>query len=686
MLLLAVLSLQAATLKAVFPPGSKIIGPYSPGIVAGDYLYVSGQGARRADGTFPSDAAAQTRECLDKIKTIVAEAGFQMAGMVYSQVYVRDASAFAEVDRAWAEYFPTNWPARSMIGVANLPDNTPVEVNAVVIRDPAAKKSVLFGKAVTGNFPSPVPDAVLTPDRAYISDCRGTGASDISSEVKAALDHMGVVLKAAGLDHRHMVFMNPFMLDSVGYDVMGHVYAQYFEFGNTPARATINVAALPEGAHIEFTGVAVRDLSKRLAVRPKNMPPSPTASPCVFAGDTFYCSAKSGFIPGPHSGIFAETVEGQTRMSMRNLLDGLEEAGLGFENVVASNVYLDDIQDFTKMNSIYKLFFSDTPPSRTTIQQRAAAEHKANTREGYPALEQISIVAVKGPAKYELKANSPKFWKLIAPNTKLETIAKGFGFTEGPVWDERGFLYVSDEVTNKIFKLFPDGHHEDIVSLGDPDGNTYDKQHHLIDCASVLRAIIAVEPDGKYKVLADRFQGKKFNSPNDVVPGPDGALYFTDPTLDLVKGEKQELPYQGVFRLGADGKVRLLIKDMAQPNGLAFSPDGRKLYVDDSERKEIRVWDVTRDGGVRNGRLFGKLDGPGDPDGMRVDTLGNLYVTGQSGIWVWDAAGTHLGTIVLPEQTANLTWGDPDYGTLYITSSTSVLKLRTKVNGFVPYK
>ena len=172
-------------------------------------------------------------------------------------------------------------------------------------------------------------------------------------------------------------------------------------------------------------------------------------------------------------------------------------------------------------------------------------EHKANAREECPTLEQISIVAVKGPAKYELKANSPKFWDLIAPNTKLETIANGFGFTEGPVWDERGFLYVSDEVTNKIFKLFPDGHHEDIVSLGDPDGNTYDKQHRLIDCASVLRAIIAVDPDGKYKVLADRYQGKKFNSPNDVVLGPDGALYFTDPTLDLVKGEKQELPYQG---------------------------------------------------------------------------------------------------------------------------------------------
>jgi gluconolactonase len=286
--------------------------------------------------------------------------------------------------------------------------------------------------------------------------------------------------------------------------------------------------------------------------------------------------------------------------------------------------------------------------------------------------------------KFELKSLSPKFDDLIAPGTKLETVATGFGFTEGPVWDQRGFLYVSDEVTNKILKLFPDGHHEDVVSLGDPDGNTYDKKHRLIDCASVLRAIIAVEPNGHYTVLADHYQGKKFNSPNDVVLGPDGALYFTDPTLDLVKGEKQELPYQGVFRLGTDGSVRLLIQDLTQPNGLAFAPDGKKLYVDDSERKDIHVYDVGRDGSVSNARLFGKLDGPGDPDGMRVDVNGNLYVTGESGIWVWDAQGHHLGTIVLPEQTANLTWGDADLKTLYITSSTSVLKLRTKVPGFVP--
>ena len=658
-------------------------GPYSPGVVAGDYLYVSGQGARRADGTLDGDAAAQLRECLKKIRIIAESAGFSEAGLVYSQVYLRDSAAFPDIDRAWSEYFANHGPARSIIGVASLPGDNPVEVNAVLIRDPGAKR-VVFAKGSTG----PIPDAVVTPDRAFVSDCRGSGSGDVASEVKASLDRLGVVLQAAGLDYRHMVFVNPFLTDAVGYEQMNGVYATYFEFGNTPARATINVASLPGAARIEFTGVAVRDLSQRHAVRPKNMPPSPTASPCVFAGDTFYCSAKSGFIPGPQSGVYAESVEGQLRQTMRNLLDGLEEAGLGFENVVATNVYLDDMADFAKMNPVYKLFFTETLPARTTVQQRAAVERKAGGKGEWPTLEQISLVAVRGPAKFELQANSPRFWDLIDPRAKLATVVSGFGFTEGPVWDERGFLYVSDEVTNKIFKLFPDGRHEDVVSLGDPDGSTYDRAHRLIDCASVLRAIIAVEPDGKYRVLADRYLGKKFNSPNDVVLGPGDALYFTDPTLDLPKGEKQELAFQGVFRLGPDGKVRLLVKDLAQPNGLAFSPDGSKLYVDDSERKDIHVYDVAPDGArVSNGRLFGTMEAPnGVPDGMRVDRGGNLYVTGPGGVWVWDSAGNHLGTIQLPEPAANLTWGDADYQTLYITASTSVFKLRTKVTGFVPYQ
>ncbi len=290
--------------------------------------------------------------------------------------------------------------------------------------------------------------------------------------------------------------------------------------------------------------------------------------------------------------------------------------------------------------------------------------------------------------KFELRATSPQFWNLLDRGATLTRMGTGFGFLEGPVWDARGFLYVSDESLNKIFRLYPDGHREEVISLGDPDGNTFDRHFRLLDCASVLRAIIRVEPDGRYTILADRYQGKRFNSPNDVVMGPDGAIYFTDPTLDLPKGQVREIPYQGVYRLDSKGEVRLLTRDLAQPKGLAFSPDGKHFYVDDSERRDIRVYDFLPGGKLANGRLFGKelgAEGEGVPDGMRVDEEGNLFVTGPQGIWLWDPAGHHLGTIVLPEQPANLAWGDPDYGTLFITATTSVYRLRTRVRGFVPY-
>lgn len=294
------------------------------------------------------------------------------------------------------------------------------------------------------------------------------------------------------------------------------------------------------------------------------------------------------------------------------------------------------------------------------------------------------------PRKFSLQAKSHSFWNLIDRNAQLTKVASGFGFTEGPVWDPRGYLWVSDEIQNKIYKVnVADGQKEAVISLGDPDGNTYDRHFRVLDCASVLRAVIRLSPDGKtYTVVADRFHGKKFNSPNDVVLGPDGAIYFTDPTSDLPKGQKQEIMFEGVYRISKTGRVTLLTKDMKQPNGLAFSPDGKRLYVDDDELRNIRVYDFQPDGALTNGRIFGSEATPskdGVPDGMRVDMDGNLYVVGPRGIWVWSAKGEHLGTIVVPEQPANLTWGGADYTTLYITAGTSVYKIPTKARGFVPY-
>jgi len=290
--------------------------------------------------------------------------------------------------------------------------------------------------------------------------------------------------------------------------------------------------------------------------------------------------------------------------------------------------------------------------------------------------------------EFALQVLSPKFWQLVKRDAKLTQVATGFGFTEGPVWDKHNFLYVSDEVQNKIYRVYPDGRRETVIALGDPDANTYDLDQQLIDCASVLRAIIRVTPAGKVSILTDRYRGKRFNSPNDVVVGPDKAIYFTDPTLDLPKGQRQEIPFQGVYRLGAEGGVRLETVDLTQPNGLAFSPDGKRLYIDDSEQRNIRMYDFNADGTLSGGRIFGdendKTD-DGVPDGMRVDLKGNLFVAGPKGIWVWDKEGHHLGTIVTPEQPANLTWGDRDYQTLYITATTSIYRIGTTTRGFVPY-
>jgi 2-iminobutanoate/2-iminopropanoate deaminase len=390
--------LYGADIKVVAPPSATVVGPYSPGLKAGDFLYVSGQGAQNAERKFADNPEQQTLDTLKNIQAIVEAAGLTLEHVVYMQVYVKDPAAYEAVDRAWKKVFAKNSPARSVLGVNKMPTDTPIEINAIAVTELSRKKPV----SVNG-WPadSPAPAAVLAGDRVFLSGMMGrdwkTGQvpEDPAAQVQTALNNMGEVLKAAGLDFKHVVFTNPYLTDKMPMDVMNRVYAKHFEFGNTPARATIRVFSLPAGAAIEFTGVAARDVAQRVAVRPKNMDPSPTASPCVFVGDTFYCSAKSGFIPGPQSGIYAASVEHQVRQTMRNLLDGLQEAGLSFSNVVATNVYLDDLDEFTKMNGVYAEYFTTVKPTRTTVQPIAPVERKADERGRHPKLEEISLIAVK---------------------------------------------------------------------------------------------------------------------------------------------------------------------------------------------------------------------------------------------------------------------------------------------------
>lgn len=388
----------AAEKRVVFPATAKPVGPYSPGILAGEFLYVSGQGAARPDGKFPSTVEEQVRQTLQNVQSIVEAAGLTLEHIVYAQVYLTDVGGYEEMNRVWREFFPKAPPARATLGVSRLPTDSPVEITVVAIRDLSRKKLI-----VPPGYPpnAPVTPGVMAGERLYLSGFLGrdiaTGQipEEPAAQVQLALDRMKQTLETAGMDFRHMVFVNPYLTEKMPVEVMNRVYAKHFEFGNTPARATIRVASLPNGANMEFTGVAIGDLSKRRAVRPKNMEPSGTASPCVFANDTLYCSAKAGFIPGPRSGIYAGTVEHQLRQTMRNLLDGLEEAGLDFSHVVASNVYLDNIDDFARMNRVYAQYFSGAPPTRTTLQQCPPVERKAGPDDRWPALEQVSIIAVK---------------------------------------------------------------------------------------------------------------------------------------------------------------------------------------------------------------------------------------------------------------------------------------------------
>jgi len=398
-LLLSPAVITQAQVRAVVPAQASAHANrfYSPGVDAGDYVYISAQGPRRPDGSMPSAFAAQVRQSLDNVKAIVEAAGLTMEHVVYTQVYLDDISKYGEMNSVFAEYFGKTLPARAVLGVAKIPDST-IQINAVAARSLADKRAVYPPNYKSDEAAAP---GVLTHDRLFVSAMAGSDPAsgkvpdDPAAQVDLALDRMQAVLKAAGLDLGNMVFVNPYLTSEIPTRVMNQHYAQRFEFGNTPARATIEVSSLPNGAHIEYTGVAVRDLKQRRAVRPKNMPPSPTASPCVFAGDTLYCSAKSGFIPGPHGGTYASTTQHQLRQTMRNQLDNLEEAEMNFDQVVSTTVYLDDLSDAPAFDDAYSEYFGSVAPARTSVQQIAPTDRKPDKEGHSPDLEQVSLIAVR---------------------------------------------------------------------------------------------------------------------------------------------------------------------------------------------------------------------------------------------------------------------------------------------------
>jgi gluconolactonase len=278
--------------------------------------------------------------------------------------------------------------------------------------------------------------------------------------------------------------------------------------------------------------------------------------------------------------------------------------------------------------------------------------------------------------------------KRLAPSVNpVERVASGFRFTEGPVWiAEEECLLFSDIPASQILKLKKDGQ---VVVFRAPSGNanglTCDREGRLIVCEQGNRRVTRTERDGSLSVVADRYQGKRLNSPNDLVVKSDGGIYFTDPHYGIEPCQREQ-PVQGVYFLPPDGsELRLVAGDFEMPNGLAFSPDERTLYIDDSapERRHVRVFRVEEDGSLSNGRLFHDMNSrkPGDPDGMKVDVCGNIYCAGAGGVWIFSPQGGLLGTIKTPETPSNCAWGDGDLQSLYITARTSVYRVRVNIPG-----
>jgi gluconolactonase len=279
----------------------------------------------------------------------------------------------------------------------------------------------------------------------------------------------------------------------------------------------------------------------------------------------------------------------------------------------------------------------------------------------------------------------------IVGDAEVEKIAGGFEFTEGPVWSPEGYLLFSDIPANTIYRWTPGSTSAEVLRRpsGHSNGLTFDGEGRLLACEHDRR--VSRTEEGRVVTLADSYNGGRLNSPNDVVVKSDGGVYFTDPPFGLPNREEgKELDFNGVFRLSSDGSLTLLDNTFSLPNGLAFSPDERVLYVDDSHMGHIRAFDVQADGTLSNGRVFAEIRNPGEEvgggDGMKVDVEGNVFCTGRGGVFVFDSDGELLGSIVAPEIPANVAWGDDDLKTLYITARTGLYKIRVKTGGAPLFK
>ncbi len=295
-----------------------------------------------------------------------------------------------------------------------------------------------------------------------------------------------------------------------------------------------------------------------------------------------------------------------------------------------------------------------------------------------------------------LQINAPSLLELVDEDVELERLGTGFTFTEGPIWNPGGYLLFSDMPGDVRRRWDEDGGVREVANPSNKgNGMTLDASGRLVVCEHVTSSVVRMDPDGSghgREVLATHYEGKELNSPNDVIVADDGAILFTDPTFGRMPGfgieREQELSFQGVYRIPPDGgDPELLVDDFEQPNGLCFSPDNSLLYINDTMRAHIRVFDVRPDGSIGNGRVVADGVGSGDlqrgdlADGMKVDERGNIWVTGTGGVMVFAPDGQHLGTVEVPENVGNINWGGPNWSWLFIPATTSLYRLKCTVSG-----
>jgi gluconolactonase len=273
----------------------------------------------------------------------------------------------------------------------------------------------------------------------------------------------------------------------------------------------------------------------------------------------------------------------------------------------------------------------------------------------------------------------------IVESAEPTQVASGFVFTEGPLWHSDGTLTFVDIRRSQILRLGTDGKTQIIrENSGDSNGMTFDKQGRVIICEMVNRRITRMDPNNVFTVIADKVNGKRLNRPNDVIGKSDGSLYFTNPGRERLEPADVELEFNNILRVKPDGTVDVIIEKFDYPNGIAFSPDEKILYVANTRpEKYIMAYDVNADGTVSNGRHFADMSSEeaGVPDGMKVDAEGRVYCTGPGGCWVFETPGELIGIIKLPEYPANCGWGGPDNKTMYFTANTSVFSMRMKTAG-----